>query len=116
MRVEADLFSGRPNPAWTLDAGEAADLADLLRLLAPGSAAPEPPALGYRGITVRGVEPALPGCTTLRAFRGAAVAECATGPRTLSDPARALERWLLETARHRLDPELFEVIEREMGG
>lgn len=115
MRVEADLFSGRPNPAWTLDADEAADLADLLRLLPPGGAAPEPPGLGYRGMVARGVEQVLPGCTALRAFRGAASAECGGAPRVYADPGRALERWLVETARRRLDPDLFAVIQAEAG-
>ena len=115
MRVEADLFSGRPNPAWTLDAAEAEDLADLLRLLPPGGAAPEPPGLGYRGMVVRGVEAALPGCTELRLFRGAAAAECAAGPRTFTDRERAVERWLVDSARRRLDPGLVEVLQGEVG-
>ena len=115
MRVEADLFSGRPNPVWTLDADEADDLADLLRLLAHDGAAPEPPGLGYRGMVVHGVETALPGCTSVRAFRGAASAECGGSPRVYADPDRGLERWLVETARRRLDPDLFAVIQAEVG-
>ena len=56
VRVELDVFSGRPNPSWVLDTADAADLiAKVERLTrveadaAPGAA---PRTLGYRGFTV----------------------------------------------------------------
>ena len=50
MRVELDMFSGRPNPVWQLDAVAEQELLELERALQPaGRLANEPPALGYRG-------------------------------------------------------------------
>jgi hypothetical protein len=52
LRVELDVFSGRPNPRWTL-AG--ARLADVIRHLPEGAQveAAEPTHLGYRGFVLR---------------------------------------------------------------
>ena len=57
VRVEADLFSGRPNPAWTLSSGEATELARRLEKVEARRGEPAPvgaagPGLGYRGLVV----------------------------------------------------------------
>lgn len=55
MTVELDVFSGRPNPQWTLTEQEAGRVEEMLRDLPPaepGRAAMEP-GLGYRGFLVR---------------------------------------------------------------
>lgn len=50
MRVELDMFSGRPNPIWDLDEAAERELLELESNLEPvGRAADEPPPLGYRG-------------------------------------------------------------------
>lgn len=48
VEVELDVFSGRPNPHWTLGGDRAQELPDLLRDLEPAESR-EPPGLGYRG-------------------------------------------------------------------
>ena len=117
MRVEADLFSGRPNPAWTLDAARADVLADLLRALPsdPVAAGSPPDHLGYRGIVVYEVHSVLPGCDTLRVHGGRAYAECTDGLRTFADAGRTVERWLADTGRSHLDPDLYALIGQELG-
>jgi len=114
MRVEADLFSGRPNPSFTLDAEQAATLATLLRGLPAGGERREPPGLGYRGFVIRDTGDALPGCTALRAFHGTVSAECGAETRELSDPAQTVERWLLDVARPKLTAEVVDVIRGEL--
>ncbi|HEX8903369.1 MAG TPA: hypothetical protein VF771_00860 [Longimicrobiaceae bacterium] len=114
MRVEADLFSGRPNPTFTLDAEQAATLATLLRGLPAGGQRREPPGLGYRGFVIRDAGDALPGCTTLRAFHGIVTAECGAESRDLADPAQTVERWLLDVARPKLSAEVVDVIRGEL--
>jgi len=56
--VEVDVFSGVPNPKWTLDADSAARLATLASHLtpAPDGTAPSDPGLGFRGFVVRGLD------------------------------------------------------------
>ncbi len=56
--VEVDVFSGAPNPQWTLDANSEARLETLVSHLAPapGGTAPSAPGLGFRGFVVRGLD------------------------------------------------------------
>ena len=54
ITVELDIFSGRPNPSWTLGPAERTALLDLLRdVTAPAGPRSLPPGLGYRGLVVR---------------------------------------------------------------
>jgi hypothetical protein len=63
IEIQLDIFSGRPNPTWTV-AGETADrLWSLLRDLEPAPPQ-EPPDLGYRGFLL--VAPP----QTVRAYNG----------------------------------------------
>lgn len=88
MLVELDIWSGRPNPRWELDASSVERLRVAQAGLEPaGGPPPEPPGLGYRGFryVLDGGE--------WRAFAGTV-----SGPEgALRDPDRRIERQLLET-------------------
>jgi hypothetical protein len=97
MRVELDIFSGRPNPSWELTVEEAYHLA--MRLADLPAAVPEftPRALGYRGLVIFNPEgiSGLPG--QIRIHKGIV---------TIDDPeskyyrdSNDIERWLLELGR-----------------
>lgn len=91
VTVEVDVFSGRTNPSWSLDGGEAAELAARLSGL---PASPRPFAevgLGYRGFVVHGRA-----AGEVRVHRGVV----RVGGRDYED-ARGLEGWLAERARAR---------------
>src|SRR3954454_19332066 len=47
--VTLDVFSGRPNPSWTLSVNEEAELARRLQTLPPSFQSPAGSDLGYRG-------------------------------------------------------------------
>lgn len=49
VEIELDVFSGRPNPSWTLDDDAAAEL---LARLGDAPRPPPPGHLGYRGFLV----------------------------------------------------------------
>jgi hypothetical protein len=87
MLVELDLFSGRPNPRWELDARGRDHLAQLLRRLRPAAAAADLPGLGYRGFVWRDGTGA-----ASRAYGGYLRLPNAT----LGDPAFSVERCLLD--------------------
>jgi len=104
VEVELDIFSGRPNPKWTLEPRLEAELCDKLDSLLSDTRGsfPEPPGLGYRGFLI-GMETG-----TIRVYRGTVQ----IGDEVKEDPARALEKWLLETAS--IDKQLLDAIKSEM--
>lgn len=91
--VIADVFSGVPNPQWTV----AGDLLVQLKLMLAqlshySGAVPDLPGLGYRGLIVH-LSGGDGGGDALRIFDGVIV-----GPHGMwADHGRMLERWLLET-------------------
>lgn len=91
----AGLFSGRPDPAWTLAPDVAAEFRQRWRQLALRDDAgdwPVPP-LGYRGCHVSN------GDLQWRLFAGRArLTQAGALRESRLDPRRALERWVLETA------------------
>ncbi|GGX74777.1 hypothetical protein [Streptomyces hiroshimensis] len=91
MLVELDLFSGRPNPRWRLDPGDAEEFCALTAGLPPAGpvARPQPqlpsPGLGYRGFTVTDAD------RVIHVFAG----RVTEGTTSRTDRDRSLERWLL---------------------
>jgi hypothetical protein len=116
MHVDIDLYSGRPNPGWSLAAGDGIELMRRVAALPPaGGAAPEDAdALGYRGLNVDvagsdvPVPAPLAGVTALHV--GAAgvvtVSRRAGQPERRLDVGCALARWLLERARGQVDEDV----------
>jgi hypothetical protein len=52
MRVTLNIFSGRPNPTWSLPRRKTDELVERLTVTGPPVSAEEPLALGFRGFTV----------------------------------------------------------------
>ncbi len=97
LRATALLFSGRPDPEWTLDAADAAALVSLLRSApAPAEgAAPAPPALGYRGVRLVSEASGI----SWTVYSGVIAEERPGSPASLrGDPGRRVERAALVTA------------------
>ncbi len=109
MNVELDAFSGRPNPRWELSAEQASEYQTRFGALRP-AASPSTggDGLGYRGFIVRanGEE--------ARFYRGIAVVHHSGRQEVFADPSRALEHWLLETARHHVDAAVITYIAGEL--
>jgi hypothetical protein len=90
-------------------------VAALVSALRPGPPGILPDGLGYRGMVLRELGGALPGCTELRLHAGTAVATCAGGPRHLTDPDRALEVSLARTAETHIDVEVYTALRESIG-
>lgn len=91
----ARIYSGRPDPEWSLDAEQLATLRRLWRRLPPATSGPPPaPPLGYRGAAVR--------CASgdrWSAYRGVATFQRgAARPQHREDPGRRFEHAVLATA------------------
>ena len=110
--VELDIFSGMPNPAWTLTNAEADSFVTQLAAL-PGAPASELSGkLGYRGFIVQCTQGA--DTQVIRIQNGAVHISKGATNAFARDNARQLERWLLNAGRPHLKNELFEMAEREI--
>ena len=89
MIVTLDIFSGRPNPSWTLSEGEQKQLLDRVtgRAVAPVEAAEF--ALGYRGLVVQTAEDDVKGLP--QQFRIAGVTPTGEASRVTGDRALSLD-------------------------
>ena len=101
--VTLEVFSGRPNPEWSLAPAQSAEFERRLAALGVGVAGQDEP-LGYRGFSVRGR------AAPVRVFRG----QVMNGRRALADPGRGLERWLLDSGRGSIDPGLAAYVDSEI--
>lgn len=99
VEVMLDIFSGRPNPRWTLSDEQVNDLQARLRAL-PESTPVIPPGLGYRGFIVTNPanDPRLPG--RIEAFASVITSTNAQATRYYQD-ANNIEGWLIDQARER---------------
>ena len=103
--VTLGIYSGRPDPAWTLTVNEAAGVDAALAALPDRTGTPPVGGLGYHGFSIT-----RPG-TTLVAYLGT-VAPSGDGPRTMkADPTRSIERCLLETSRSHVTPGEYAIAE-----
>jgi hypothetical protein len=99
VEVMLDIFSGRPNPRWTLSDQQVNDLQARLRAL-PESTPVMPPGLGYRGFIVTNPanDPRLPG--RIGAFASVITSTNAQATSYYRD-ANNIEEWLIGQARER---------------
>jgi|SRR5215203_980410 len=104
--VEVDLFSGRPNPSWSLTPEEAAHLVEIVDELEPAAAREAPGWLGYRGIRFRLLRQGRE-IESAQSFDEHLSRQGAAGTRHLADPGRKVERWLLGTGEGRIEPEAY---------
>jgi len=108
--VTLDVYSGKPNPSWTLPKAAGDELArrvDALSVTAPD--APEFDGLGYRSVSA--VTTADDGKqTAVTASRGVVTLEKAGQRRRLVDSGRAFELWLVNTGAGELKPELLKQV------
>lgn len=109
--VELDIFSGMPNPTWSLTNAEADSFVRRLSALPRTSARELSGNLGYRGFIVQCTQGA--DTQSVHIQKGTVrISEGTTNVHAL-DKDRALERWLLTTGRPHLKNELFQIAERE---
>jgi hypothetical protein len=112
--VTLDVFSGRPNPTWSLSEPATAELLRRIQALdAAKSDAPEFQNLGYRAVRVEFQEPNK-GEVVVTASRGTVTLE-RTGQRlSLADAGRKFELWLANTGAGHLTPDLLRYVTGEI--
>lgn len=100
MEVTLDVFSGRPNPSWTLSPEEAEELAGKLEDLPPSDRSAAADDLGYRGFVVTGLQDPTGSPSQVHVVGGIVTVRSDVGARSYVD-AGEIERWLGEQARRR---------------
>jgi hypothetical protein len=100
-RAEALVFSGRPDPTWTVPMSSVEELLSVWAELPSGTGQrPGPPPLGYRGCLLRA-----PDGRSWESFAGQVVLDDGRRKQARDDPDRRFERLLLTTApAHALPP------------
>ena len=110
--VELDIFSGAPNPTWSLTDAEADSFLKrlaALRRTTPGQFSGK---LGYRGFIVQCRQGS--DAWQVRLHNGIVDITQAAMNSYADDEARRLERWLLDTGKPYLKAELYQMAEREL--
>jgi hypothetical protein len=99
----ASLYSGRPDPIWSVPARTARRLEEIWEKLEPSTDPPSvPPPLGYRGSFARDSRG-----RTWYAYGGRVVLKTGHSSETRSDPDRQFEKTLLESAPADVLPAAF---------
>ncbi|MBD2020140.1 hypothetical protein H6F43_08055 [Leptolyngbya sp. FACHB-36] len=115
MQVEVDVFSGRPNPQWTLTPPEADQLIQRVQALPSESGEGDvKEGLGYRGLIVTKSGDRTENYTEISISNGLVIANKNGQLRRLVDQNRTLERWLFQTGKNRLENPLYQQIEQQI--
>lgn len=109
-RIELDIFSGRPNPAWRLSSADTETLGRMIEKLARAEQVALFDGLGYRGFIVTSATP-IAGATTIT-VQNEIVKLSADDFRL--DPKRTIERWLLTKAESELPNDVYELAKKEI--
>jgi hypothetical protein len=111
ITVEIEIFSGMPNPEWTLSEASAAMFLSKLSGLQKTTERPRSTNLGYRGLVARMSQEA-----GLQMYIQNGLIESSDGTSStfFLDSQRSLERWLIGTGRKSLSHEILEVIDADL--
>lgn len=111
MAVEADIFSGRPNPTWKLLPQEAHAIDQALAQLPQRST---PPAafdgLGYRGLIVRATDPQQQQRVTIQVYYDTVSIDNGTTTTFYQDSSRSIERRLIQSAIQKIPPDAYDAL------
>lgn len=112
VAVEVDIFSGRPNPVWTLSDVETAAFIKKLSALPPAPAKMLSNPLGYRGLIVQMTQGSQD--YTIQIQNGVVQVMHAGAGSYFEDRDRSLELWLVSTGKPWVSDEVFKLIEAEL--
>lgn len=107
IKVELDIFSGRPNPSWELRDGQAQTLLNMLAGIRRSSAERRfhsPPDLGYRGLYLRIVADSQP--STWHVFDG----NLEHNGQFFDDSARTVEAYVFRSMPEQLSKDLSAIL------
>lgn len=98
MRVEWDIFSGRPNPSWLLSVEECTELLRLFKNIPLADKGIQEYGLGYHGFTLLNPERTGGLSPRIRVYRGIITMEDKNEKINLYKDIHKIEHWLLQYA------------------
>jgi hypothetical protein len=111
--VTLDVYSGRPNPTWTLSRSIASDLMRRIEALSTARSKPQPfDGLGYRGVRVQ-----MQGegeTVTVAASNGGVTVVKGGREVHYADPGSRFELWLVETGAGRVPADVLQFVTGEV--
>lgn len=113
IQIELDVFSGFPNPTWSLSNVETEQLQVMLSELSSSLEQTFPDPLGYRGILIYEVRNKNE-VVGWRIWNGFIVKQTNDGNTYYFDEDRKVEHWLLQTGKPHITPDLYSTIEAEI--
>jgi hypothetical protein len=112
--VTLDVFSGRPNPTWSLAEGMTVEFLRRLHALDGSKAAPrEYEDLGYRAVSAEFQDEAK-GTVVVKASRGIVTLDRAGQRFHYVDAGRQFELWLVNTGAAHLTPDILRYVTGEI--
>lgn len=110
-QIEIDITSGVPSPQWELAPSEVAELEQALDNLSPEEFASFFDGLGYRGFVITLDSPP----RFIRVQNGYVLVQQGGIEKTYVDPENQLEKWLLSISKPHLEPQLYSLLEENIG-
>ncbi|HWN49268.1 MAG TPA: hypothetical protein VNO18_05480 [Xanthobacteraceae bacterium] len=112
--VTLDVFSGRPNPTWSLPESTTVELLRRLQALEESKVdALEFDGLGYRGVSAEFHDQSK-GVIDVKASRGFVTLNQSGQRFRYVDPGRQFELWLVNTGAGHLTPDLLQYVTKEI--
>ena len=112
--VTLDVYSGRPNPTWSLAEGMTVEFLRRLHALDGSKAAPrEFENLGYRAVSVE-LQDETKGTVVVKASRGIVTLDRAGQRFHYVDAGRQFELWLVNTGATHLTPDILRYVTSEI--
>ena len=111
MVVMLDIFSGRPNPRWTISLAQEMEFGRLVAAAPLDAITAQPEPLGYRGFVVT-LDAETEQARTITVGLGRIV----EGAVTHRDDGRLTERWLLTSGTGHLDPTIKAMVSNAIEG
>ena len=112
-RVMLSIFSGRPNPTWTLSAKNAEQLVTKINKLPKSDAAFSPDGLGYTGFQIE-LTDSESRKSKITAYKGLVVYNVNDTSYYFSDSRRSIEKLLIESGKLTLDHQLYQTVKAEI--
>jgi hypothetical protein len=110
-QIEIDITSGVPSPKWELAPSEVAELEQALDNLSPEEFSSFFDGLGYRGFVIRLTSPP----RFIRVQNGYVLVEQGGVETTYVDSENQLEKWLLSISKPHIEPQLYSLLEENIG-